>query len=284
MSKLLVAPLEALTDPLLTDPERRVLLALFSFRSRGCTTVWPSAAEIAGRANVKDVTWISKLTKGLCEKGWIEKKKRGFTGGNEYKFLNPDRLSNLDSQSNLDLDCQPNLDSQSKMDPDTLSNLDPQSKSKLDQDSKYKEQTIEHTNEQTITKKIIKKISPLDYSAWGEPDQQIFNDWIALRKSKRAKITQTVIDGFTSEFRKAEPFGFTVTDCLRCAVVAGWQGFKFEWMKNQMGASHAANQQSPGAGAVTRKQPFADTVRSQARQLLADIDSQAGDSGVYTFR
>ena len=31
MSKILVAPLEALTDPELTDQERRVLLALFSY-------------------------------------------------------------------------------------------------------------------------------------------------------------------------------------------------------------------------------------------------------------
>ena len=32
MNKILVAPLEALTDPELTDQERRVLLALFSYR------------------------------------------------------------------------------------------------------------------------------------------------------------------------------------------------------------------------------------------------------------
>ncbi len=66
---LLVAPLEALTDKMLSDPERRVLLSLFSFRGKNTENVWPSSKEIAERANINDITWISKLTKSLCEKG-----------------------------------------------------------------------------------------------------------------------------------------------------------------------------------------------------------------------
>ncbi len=143
----LVAPLEALTDSRLTDPERRVLLALFSWRSKTSPVVWPSTEEIAVRANIKDRTWVSKLTTSLSQKGWLEKKKRGFTGGNEYTLKAPPidaSESNLGSQSNLDnktnskLDNGTNLDSQSKLGADALS--------KLDSEPKCNEQTIEQTN------------------------------------------------------------------------------------------------------------------------------------------
>jgi len=138
---LIVAPLEALTDRAITDPERRVLLALFSFRGKNTNTVWPSVMNIAERAGVKDHTRVSKLTSSLASKGWLTKKKRGFTGCNEYELTVPERLANLDSDANLV--------SQSNMGRDAASNLDSDAKSNLDSDAKYKEQTNEQTNEQT---------------------------------------------------------------------------------------------------------------------------------------
>lgn len=141
MVAYLIAPLEALTDPMLTDPERRVLLSLFSFRGRETNTVWPSIMSISERANINDHTRVSKLTSSLANKGWLTKKKRGFTGGNEYSLVVPGRLTNLDSETKLA--------PETKLDPDTASNLDPDTKSNLDPDAKYKEHTNEHTNEQT---------------------------------------------------------------------------------------------------------------------------------------
>lgn len=133
---LLIAPIEALTDSSLTDPERRVLLALFSFRGKDTNTVWPSIESIAKRANINDETRVSKLTASLSEKGWLTKKKRGFTGCNQYMLSVPSRL-----------DLFANLDSDTKLDCNTLSNLDGDTKSNLDSDAKYKEQTIEQTIE-----------------------------------------------------------------------------------------------------------------------------------------
>lgn len=107
------------------------------------------------------------------------------------------------------------------------------------------------------TKKIAAK---LDWSSWGLPEQQVFDDWLALRKSLRATVTQTVIDAFAVEFRKAERFGFSVSDCLRCAVVAGWRGFKFEWMQNRdrPGGSQGGPVLPPGGGSggSTRDRPL----------------------------
>lgn len=98
-------------------------------------------------------------------------------------------------------------------------------------------------------KKSRKPKTELDYSVWGESiDQQLLTDWLTVRRTKRAAVTQTVLDTAGSEFRKAASFGYTVNDCLRCWVAAGWQGFKFEWMQNQLtktGGNHAGQPKSP---------------------------------------
>ena len=113
---LLVAPLEALTDSLLSDPERRVLLALFSYRGKVTELVFPSLDALSERSNINDKTRISKITTSLAKKGWLTKKKKGFTGCNQYTMCMPERLTNLDSDAKLVLD--------TKLDADTKPNLD----------------------------------------------------------------------------------------------------------------------------------------------------------------
>jgi len=145
--KLLIAPLEALTDPRLSDPERRVLLALFSFRNKVSDTVWPGIKSLAERSNIKDHTRVSKLTTSLAEKGWLTKKKKSFTGGNEYTLIVPEQESNLDSHTKLDADTNSNLDSRANTNLDSDANL-------------YIEQQKEQQKEQQIEK--AKKSDPMD--------------------------------------------------------------------------------------------------------------------------
>jgi DNA-binding MarR family transcriptional regulator len=274
-SSLLIAPLEALTDSSLTDPERRVLLALFSFRNKLANTVWPSAEEIAIRANISDKTWVSKLTKGLSEKGWLTKKKKGFTGGNIYLLTLPERFSKLDAE--------PNLDESSNMDSDTTSNLGSQSKSKLDPEPKCNEQQIEQQKEQQINTKKNSK-TELDYSVWHEqPSEQVFKDWLVMRKRKKADVSQTVINNFGKEFIKAANSGYSIDYCLSECVTRAWTGFKFEWIQNT-GGNHAANQQRGSTGTGASKPCAADSARAQARQLFESLDGQVGGAGIYQIR
>lgn len=151
---LLIAPLECLVDDRLTDPERRVLLALFSFRGKDTNTVWPGLEAIAERALVKDTARVSKLTSSLAKKGWLTKKKRGFTGTNKYILTVPD-VANLDAEPNLEADTNlvsdTKLESAANLAPDASSNLAPETKSNLAPDAKYKEQTTEQTSEQTTS-------------------------------------------------------------------------------------------------------------------------------------
>ncbi len=58
--------------------------------------------------------------------------------------------------------------------------------------------------------------------------EQVWNDFIALRKAKRAPLSQTALAAILSEADKAM---MTLEDALTECVTRGWQGFKAEWMK-----------------------------------------------------
>jgi uncharacterized protein YdaU (DUF1376 family) len=62
---------------------------------------------------------------------------------------------------------------------------------------------------------------PLDVS------QQIWNDWVALRKSKKAPITQTVLNGAIAE---AKILGWPLEKFLAEWCSRGSQGLKAEWI------------------------------------------------------
>lgn len=144
-------------------------------------------------------------------------------------------------------------------------------------------------------KKSRKPKSELDYSVWGESiDQQLLTDWLTVRRTKRAAVTQTVLDAAGSEFRKAASFGYTVNDCLRCWVAAGWQGFKFEWMQNQLtktGGNHAGqskpslidrfiqNNYGAGSGLENDHRPMGGDDRVIWGEVVEPVRGDAGRIG-----
>jgi hypothetical protein len=58
--------------------------------------------------------------------------------------------------------------------------------------------------------------------------EQVWDDFIALRKAKRAPLSQTALAGILSEADKAL---MTLEDTLTECITRGWQSFKAEWMK-----------------------------------------------------
>lgn len=178
MANLLIAPLDVLIDKRLSDPERRVLLALYSFRGKDTNTVWPSLNLLSERALINDKTRISKLTKSLSEKGWLTKKKRGFTGGNSYTLTTPSNL-----------DCSTNLALKAKLEPNTNTNLDCNTKSNLDSDTKCKEEYIEQTIEQTNKNICRKPDSFKQFFKIYPENKKGGRDESAWKKAKSLKLT-----------------------------------------------------------------------------------------------
>jgi hypothetical protein len=53
---------------------------------------------------------------------------------------------------------------------------------------------------------------------------------MAMRKAKRAPLTQTALDGIQREAAKA---GMGLHDALAMCCARGWQGFKADWVAGQ---------------------------------------------------
>ena len=71
------------------------------------------------------------------------------------------------------------------------------------------------------------------------PDQLLV-DWLALRKTKRAAVSQTVWGSLNAELTKCVELGITASDAMTEALAAGWQGFKVSWIVNRLAQSDRA--------------------------------------------
>jgi len=91
--------------------------------------------------------------------------------------------------------------------------------------------------------------------------EQVFNDFLALRKEKKAKLTKTAFDGIRSEAEKAN---IPMQTALETCCIHNWHGFKADWYKNltARGNQNETHQRtgggsSPsGGGSYGRKEPF----------------------------
>lgn len=57
----------------------------------------------------------------------------------------------------------------------------------------------------------------------------VWQDWLKLRKAKKAAVTQTAIDGIR---REAEKAGVSLQAVLQTCCERGWTGFKAEWLQS----------------------------------------------------
>ena len=58
----------------------------------------------------------------------------------------------------------------------------------------------------------------------------VWQEFIAHRKSKRARVTQLVIDGISEQARIA---GWSLENALKETIVRNWQSFKADWVKDE---------------------------------------------------
>jgi uncharacterized protein YdaU (DUF1376 family) len=79
-----------------------------------------------------------------------------------------------------------------------------------------------HITQDTIKKRATSVACPPDVN------EKIWSDWIALRKAKKAVVTETVIIGARKE---AEKIGWTLEQFLTEWCIRGSQGLKAEWIK-----------------------------------------------------
>jgi hypothetical protein len=59
---------------------------------------------------------------------------------------------------------------------------------------------------------------------------EVAEDWMQVRKMKRASNTETAFKRLVSEIEKT---GLSANECITIAVSRSWQGFQAEWVANQ---------------------------------------------------
>jgi hypothetical protein len=95
-----------------------------------------------------------------------------------------------------------------------------------------KQITIEPFNQKQLNKeqeplaKFNFKNSMLEYGF----NENLVNDWLLVRKNKKATNSQTAFKNFISEIEKKS---CDINEMLKIAVANSWSGFKHDWVKKQ---------------------------------------------------
>ncbi|KQN77802.1 hypothetical protein ASF04_23830 [Duganella sp. Leaf61] len=82
--------------------------------------------------------------------------------------------------------------------------------------------------------------------------EQTALDWLALRKAKRATVTQTVVETFCREANKA---GMALGAVLSLCCSRGWTGFEAEWVLRAAAPAQSAAQRFDPTAHVNRNRP-----------------------------
>lgn len=85
------------------------------------------------------------------------------------------------------------------------------------------------SNQKTKPAKPSTGLSASELVAFGV-DEQVANDFLAIRKAKKAPLTLTALKGIEREAAKA---GYSIAQALATCAVRGWAGFNAEWVKDR---------------------------------------------------
>lgn len=91
-------------------------------------------------------------------------------------------------------------------------------------------------------------------------------DWLEVRKGKKAKMTDTVLDGIKREAAKA---GVTFGEAIRISAESGWQGFKAEWV----------NKSGGGGGFMTKAERIEEANQRVLKEMNDAADAQLALQG-----
>lgn len=155
----------------------------------------------------------------LCKIGWLHDHPEGVRIANfeEHNGSSAKRRS-------LDAQRKANVRSLSASQADKIRTDDGQKTPNLGAREEKRREEI------SITNVIDKKRSRANVLQKPESvSQQTWDDFLVIRKAKKAPLSQTALDGIAKEADKA---GLSLQQALENCCIRGWQGFRAEWLKN----------------------------------------------------
>ena len=228
---MLVAPLEALTDPDLTDQERRVLLALFSYRGRLTENVWPTREQIGERANIKDLASVGKRTTSLALKGWLVKFKKGRSGHITYTMKFPVRLETPVDSIGEPLEVESTSYTLKRNFPLEVESTSPVEVASTSH-KRSNPPTALNKPKQTIKQTIVHK--RVSFFA-DDPLVDVYKEFIEYRIGIKHPLTQQMFDRFLGSVQVCcDELSKTPDWVITETIDAGWRSCKPEWLRNRI--------------------------------------------------
>lgn len=108
--------------------------------------------------------------------------------------------------------------------------------------------------------------------------EQVAKDFIDMRKTKKAVISETVLSHFQAEVKKVNDAGvyFAETEAFAYWVASGWQGFKADWyLKSQNGGGYKTKE--------TIEQCMARLSKSESAREELDVTPSKNGLGLPFF-
>jgi hypothetical protein len=106
------------------------------------------------------------------------------------------------------------------------------------------------------------KYKDVDWSSWIDiPSQEIYEDWLVVRK---AKMTQTAITRTAPHINKLYQAGIDANEAMGIAIEKEWRGIKYQWVMN------AASQNMDGLADFKPAQLEQSTRNISMQQMLTD--------------
>lgn len=127
-----------------------------------------------------------------------------------------------------------------------------------------------HIKKKEERKKKEEYITPIAPLKPDDVSDEVWADFCALRKKKKAVITKTVVDGIRKEAVEA---GWSMQEALSEAIVRDWKSFKAEWVNKSGGNNYGNKHQNSTTSTF-------DKTRIAAAQALQELRQEAGmDTG-----
>ena len=205
-----------------------LLLALADYANEN-SYVWPSLAALEEKTCQDRKTIIASLKK-LEDDGFLVDtgKRTGQTG--QIKVYQLDMSKS--TENGAIKECRKRNSSKNGTVPDFPSNstVFPMKEYQISAERVPKTEPV--TIKGTIKEPIRNQYNAREDLRTRGVDSQVIDDWCDLRKTKRAKVTKTAVDGIAREAKQA---GMLLNDALKMCCENGWQGFRASWIAQKQG-------------------------------------------------
>ena len=100
-------------------------------------------------------------------------------------------------------------------------------------------------------------------------NEQFAQDWIEIRKAKRAPLTKTALDAIIKEAEKAK---LSLNYAIRVCVENSWQGFKADWYQNLNQQTNNQRPKLPNQMTEAERKAAHDEMTREAKRMVFGDD------------